>query len=191
MSAVLINQRETLKGVNPLFLQRYSTRAFSQKPITLEKQTRIFEAARWAPSCYNEQPWQIYTSTTQTFGDFLSLLDSFNQKWAKHANVIGFLIANTRFKYNAKNNDYAGFDCGAAWMAMALQALEEGIYIHAMGGIEEEKAERYFKTTHNQRVLIGFAMGYPGDTSTLSESLQAEERPTDRKTLSEIWKQIT
>lgn len=190
MNLITTNQRQSLVGVHPQFLKRWSPRAFDKKHITHEKQARIFEAARWTPSCYNEQPWKIYTSTPDTFDQFLSLLDTFNQQWAKNAPVIGFLIANTRFKSNGKDNTYSSFDCGAAWMAMTFQALKEDIYMHAMGGIDIKKSESYFKIEENQHVLIGFAMGYQGDKSQLEQPLQEKEQPSSRRNLSDIWTQI-
>ena len=122
--------RDSVAGVNPVFVERWSPRAFEPGLIGEAVQTRLFDAARWAPSCFNEQPWRFHTSTAATFDQYLALLAERNQAWAKDAGVIGFLVGKTRFAKNDASNDFYALDCGAAWMALALQARFEGLYTH-------------------------------------------------------------
>ncbi|NNL56862.1 MAG: nitroreductase, partial [Pseudomonadales bacterium] len=114
--------RDAAAGVNNLFVQRWSPRAYLPTLIPEHDLHTIFDAARWSPSCYNEQPWQFISSTPATHAQFLRLLVEANQQWAKHAPVLGFVIANKYFARNGKPNVHALFDAGAAWMAVNLQA---------------------------------------------------------------------
>ncbi len=118
--------RDHVNGVDQLFVQRWSPRNFEQYAVPAATLDRILDAARWAPSCYNEQPWRFYTSQASTFDEYLQLLVEANQAWAKSASVIGFLVGKTTFARNGKRNDFFQLDCGAAWMSMSLQARFEG-----------------------------------------------------------------
>ena len=180
--------RQSDTGVDPLFIKRWSPRAFQKHDISDETMTRIMEAARWSPSCFNAQPWRFYTSTTETFGDFLDLLVEGNQGWAKDVSVIGFLVAEKNFEHNDKPNAWAQFDCGAAWMAMSLQARMEGLYTHGMGGIHADKAAEYLNIDlSKQEVVMGFTIGKLAD---LSEEQLSVEKPNDRKQLQQVWQEV-
>lgn len=180
--------RDALPGVAPLFVERWSPRAFAPAEIGEETLARLIEAARWAPSCYNEQPWRFYTSTRETFGDYLDLLLDLNQAWARHASVLGFVVGKTRFERNGKENSSSDLDCGAAWMSMALQAREEGLYAHGMAGIHHDEIARYLGLdSDSERVLMGFAIGRIGDPAQLDEDFREKEFPSLRKPLAEIW----
>src|SRR5690554_6120426 len=89
-------QRDPLAGVDPLFVTRWSPRAFAKGTVDQAVLARLMDAARWSPSCFNEQPWRFYTSTAETFADYLDLLGEGNQTWAVNASVLGFLIGKTR-----------------------------------------------------------------------------------------------
>ena len=182
------SNRQTDHDVNSLFVQRWSPRAFQPFEVDAKVMGRIVEAARWAPSCFNAQPWRVHTSTDDTFDQFLNLLVDGNQTWAKGASVLGFIVAENNFEHNGKPNAYAQFDCGAAWMAMSLQARMEGLYTHGMGGIHADKAADYLKVdTNAQTVVMGFAVGKLADLSELPQDQQQAETPNARKPLSEIW----
>lgn len=116
-------------GTDTLFVERWSPRAFEKTEIDRDTITRIIDAARWSPSCFNEQPWHIYTSGPESFADYLSLLVDANQDWAKDAGILGFVVADKNFARNGKENNLARFDCGAAWMALSLQTRMEGLYL--------------------------------------------------------------
>lgn len=179
------SKRQTDTGLAPLFTERWSPRAFQAFDIDTEVLTRIMDAARWSPSCFNAQPWRIYTSSNASFNDFLNLLVEGNQGWAKDTSVIGFIVAQKHFEHNGKPNSYAQFDCGAAWMAMTLQARMEGLYTHGMGGIYADKAAEYLGIdTQAQEVIMGFTIGKLADLQ--GEQLKTEV-PNERKALDQIW----
>lgn len=175
-------------GANSLFIERWSPRAFQKHTIDTETLNRIMEAARWSPSCFNAQPWRFYTSTDNTFNDFLDLLVEANQAWAKDTSVIGFLVGQKKFEHNGKPNAYDAFDSGAAWMAMTLQARMEGLYTHGMGGIKVDEVADYLKlNTEQYRVLMGFTIGKLADLEEMSDEQRVNEVPNQRKFLEEIW----
>ncbi len=180
--------RQSIAGVSSELVDRWSPRAFSSEPVSDEILTRLIEAARWSPSCFNEQPWRFYTSNTETFEDYLGLLVDVNQQWASNAPVIGFLVGKKQFAKNGKDNSSYALDCGAAWMAMTVQAVKEGLYTHGMAGIKHEAIAEYFKLdTETEAVMMGFALGKIGDPGLLDENFREKEQPSDRMPLSEIW----
>ncbi len=182
------SQRQPNNGADPLFIERWSPRAFQKAAVSDEALTRMVEAARWSPSCFNAQPWCIFTSTEATFNAFLALLVEGNQGWAQEAGVLGFIVSENNFEHNGKPNTYAQFDCGAAWMAMTLQARIEGLYTHGMGGIHADKAADYLKIdVESQSVVMGFAIGKLAELEQLSEAQQKAETPNSRKPLTDIW----
>jgi len=149
------------------------------------------EAARWSPSCFNAQPWRFFTSTDNTFDEFLNLLVEGNQEWAKDTSVIGFLVGQRNFEHNGKANAFHSFDSGAAWMAMTLQARLEGLYTHGMGGIKADEVAEYLKLDAGEsEVLMGFAIGKLADLTDLNDEQRANETPNERKTLSEVWTKV-
>lgn len=183
--------RHTDVGVDPMFIQRWSPRAFQSHVIESDVMNRIMEAARWSPSCFNAQPWRFYTSSKDTFNDFLDLLVEGNQGWAKDTSVIGFLVGERNFEHNGKPNAYHGFDSGAAWMSLSLQARKEGLYTHGMGGIKKDEVANYLKLdTEKSEVLMGFTIGKLAELASLSEEQQSNEVPNERKPLDEIWQAV-
>ncbi len=177
--------RDSQTGVAPLFVERWSPRAFEKVAIEGDVLKRIFDAARWSPSCFNAQPWRFYTSTENSFADFLDLLVEGNQGWAKDTSVIGFLVAEKNFEHNGKPNAFAQFDSGAAWMGMTLQARMEGLYTHGMGGIHADKAADYLGIdTDTQEVIMGFTIG---KLAQLTQEQAQVEVPNERKALDQIW----
>lgn len=181
------SNRTNLSSVDSLFIERWSPRAFQKVDIESAVLTKIFDAARWSPSCFNAQPWRFYTSSARTFGEFLELLVEDNQDWAKDTSVIGFLVAEKNFEHNGQPNGYAQFDCGAAWMAMSLQARMEGFYTHGMGGIHADKAADYLGIDKaSQEVVMGFTIGKLAD---LTAEQAKVEVPNDRKDLTQILKE--
>lgn len=185
-----IDKRSTLDGVDERFIQRWSPRAFTPGTIDAAVLARVFEAARWSPSCFNEQPWRFHTSTENTHAQFLSLLMEGNQVWAGNASIIGFISGRTQLARNNKDNDCYAFDCGAAWMAMCLQAQAEGLYTHGMAGIHYDQVSEYLGLDADQeKVLMGFVIGRIASADTLPEALQEREIPSGRKSLESIWTQ--
>ncbi len=190
-NAIDFSARENPMGVDDLFIQRWSPRAFEKTSIDDAVMQRIMDAARWSPSCFNAQPWRFYTSTESTFDDFLNLLVEGNQAWAKDNAVIGFVVGEKNFEHNGKPNAYSSFDSGAAWMALTLQARMDGYYTHGMGGIKAAEAAEYLKVDTNEyEVIMGFTIGKLADLSELDDEQRKNETPNSRKPLSEIWQQV-
>ena len=188
--SVSFSERDALEGVMRLLVERWSPRAFARFEVEDATLARLIDAARWSPSCFNEQPWRFYTSNRQTFQSHLALLGEKNQTWCKDASVIGFLVGKKHFTHNGRENHSYALDCGAAWMAMTLQARTEGLYTHGMAGIQHEKIAAYFNLdTEQEEVLMGFAIGKLGDPAQLAEAPRAKEFPSARKALQEIWRQ--
>ncbi|NHN39024.1 hypothetical protein G8764_17070 [Pseudomaricurvus alcaniphilus] len=182
------SKRDPAPGVLPMFVERWSPRAFADFVIDQATMVRLLDAARWSPSCFNAQPWRFYTSSQDSFNDYLELLVEKNQVWAKRASVIGFLVGKKHFEHNGKPNPTYAFDCGSAWMAMTLQAHSEGLCTHGMAGIHHDKVAEYFSLdSENEEVLMGFAIGKLGDPAQLEEDVRAREFPSLRKPLAEIW----
>ncbi|MEO0576991.1 MAG: nitroreductase family protein [Pseudomonadota bacterium] len=185
------SNRDPLTGLDPLFFQRWSPRAYSDKPVSAKAQQMVFEAARWTPSAFNEQPWRFITCTPGSHERFVKLLVDANQAWARHAPVIGFITSERRFAMNDNENSVFEFDAGAAWMAMTLQARMLGLYTHGMAGVHYG---RVYSTLNinvaTTKVICAFALGHIGDPAGLPEATRRMEQPSARKPLKEIWQQI-
>ncbi len=182
------NHRQSMAEVDPVFPQRWSPRAFSPDPVPEEALMVLFEAARWAPSCYNEQPWVFYyTSSERERDQFLRVLVDKNQAWAKNAPTLAFLAARRNFIRNSKPNRWAAFDCGAAWMSLTLQARKMGLYTHGMAGYHLEEAYKLLGLSNEEfEIICAIAIGKYGDIKDLPSSVAAMEKPNDRKPLSEV-----
>lgn len=174
-----------------LFSERWSPRAFQKTDIPEVALSAIFDAARWSPSCFNEQPWQFITATNSAdsnFDLFLNLLVEANQQWARNASLLGFIVASKNFSHNDKPNATASFDCGSAWMAMTLQANKFGLFTHGMAGIKYEEVYKALDVDpESHEVICGFALGVLDIADNLPEALREKEKPSPRKPLSEIW----
>jgi len=173
--------------VDEIFFKRWSPRSFKKVAIEENTQRAIFDAMRFTPSAYNEQPWRVLVSTDETFDAFLGLLVDSNQTWAKNASLLGFMIAHRFLKKNGKENPCARYDCGAAWMAMTLQARKFGLYTHGMAGIHYDKIYTHFDIPQDTyEVVAGFSIGVLDDVEKLPEEWRAFEKPSGRKSLDEI-----
>ena len=168
----------------PVFTDRWSPRAFADKPVTEAQVLTLLEAARWAPSASNLQPWRfIYGIKGEAeFDTLLSLLIPFNEGWAKNAGALIFITSVTSFD-GQRQNITNSFDAGAAWMSLAIQAQSMGLVAHGMAGIEYEKAPLVLELSPFLKVEAAVAVGYQGDVATLPEFLQAREAPSDRQPL--------
>jgi len=182
------NPRKPEAEVDRMYMDRWSPRAFTHEPVDPEDLKALFEAARWAPSCYGEQPWLfVYADTWQDRQRFRPLLLDGNRVWAYHAPVLVFLFARRQFARNGKENRWAGFDAGAAWMSLALQARQKGLFTHAMGGFHEDRVYEELGVPEDQyRSMAAIAIGYKDTPDILPEKLQEMEHPNDRKPLVEI-----
>jgi nitroreductase len=170
------------------FMERWSPRAFSSEPIAPETLQALFEAARWAPSCFNEQPWLfLYASSEEDRALFLSCLVEFNRKWAGHAPVLAFVLAKKSFAKNGEPNRWAPFDAGAAWVSLALQAGKSGLFAHAMAGFDEDLAHEVLKVPKDEYdIMAAVAIGRYGDPDALPPDMRKTEAPNGRKPLAEV-----
>jgi nitroreductase len=176
-------------GVLPVILERWSPRAFSDRDVSSADLKVVFEAARWAPSSFNEQPWRFFIGhrNSQTYRKIASVLVPSNHAWAEGAPVLILSVARTRFSHNDSPNNYALHDLGAADGFITLQAASMGISTHQMAGFDQGKAREVFDIPEVYAIGSVMAMGYQGETSSLGENYQAQEQsPRSRKPLSEI-----
>ena len=180
--------RQAEAPADPQFMDRWSPRAFSSEPIAAETLRVLFEAARWAPSCFNEQPWLfLYATSEEDRALFLSCLVEFNRKWAGHAPVLAFVLAKKRFAKTGEPNRWAPFDAGAAWVSLALQARKLGLYTHAMAGFDEDLAHGVLKVPRDEYdIMAAIAIGRHGDPEQLPPEMRKSEAPNGRKPLTEV-----
>jgi len=185
------NPRIPTVDVDSQFLDRWSPRAFDSSPLTDDQLAALFEAARWAPSCYNEQPWLfLYAVTPEDRTRFGTALVSANQVWALRAPLLLFVLCRRRFRHNNQENRHAPFDAGAAWMALALQARKLGLHAHAMAGFSRQKAYEVLGVpAEDYDIMAAVAVGRRGDAQLLPEDLAAREQPSDRKPLAKVARQ--
>ena len=181
------NPRVPSADVDPLFINRWSPRSFSDEPLTDVEIASLFEGARWSPSSFNRQPWLfVYETDGPDRELFDSILMEGNRAWASKAPLVGFIFAETK-SADGRRNRVAQFDSGAAWMALALQARSMGLYTHGMGGIDLDAAhEKLGVSKEFHTIMCGFVVGKIGPREALPEELQERESPNDRKPTSEI-----
>ncbi len=174
--------------IHPLIAQRWSPRAFDSKPVEKEKLAQLFEAARWAASCFNDQPWTFIVATKDDTVNYQKLLDCLvpaNVIWAQVAPVLGLVVAQKTFKHNGKPNSWGEYDAGQAAANLVLQATALNLVAHQMGGFDPAKAIATFNIPETARPVAAIAIGYAGETSNLPPDLQERENvPRTRYPLS-------
>jgi nitroreductase len=186
-----MTNRTTDTALDPLFLHRWSPRAFDGSAIPAADLRTILDAARWAPSAYNYQPWRILYAERgdANWETFLSILVPFNQSWASNAGALLFFLSDTQ---SAGPDGKLGplhshsFDTGAAWAQLGLQALKLGYHAHGMTGIDFDQARELLGVPERFRVEAAAAIGKVTDPSVLPEGLRGGEVPSGRKPLEEI-----
>ena len=173
--------------INSLFLDRWSPRAVSGEPITDEELFTLFEAARWAPSSFNGQPWRMLYAKRDTshWPLFFDLLVEFNQTWAKNAAALVVFISKTTFDHNGEPAATHSFDTGAAWANLALQGSERGLVVHGMQGFDYDKARTALNVPDGFQVEAMAVIGKPGRKEDLPPKVQERETPNDRRKLTE------
>ena len=171
--------------VDKIFLDRWSPRAMSGEAIPQEAIMSLFEAARWAPSSYNNQPWRILYATRNGahWQLFFDLLVPGNQVWAKNAGALLLFISKKTFTFNGKPCITHSFDTGAAWENLALQGWLAGYVVHGMQGFDYERARTVLSIPDDYHVEAMIAVGLPASPEVLPEQLQAKEGPSDRRKL--------
>lgn len=178
-------KRKADHPIDKLFLDRWSSRAMSGEPVPDEELMILFEAARWAPSSYNNQPWRILYARrdSEHWPVFFDLLVEGNQAWAKNAGALLLFISKTTFDFNGKASITHSFDTGAAWENLALQGWLKGYVVHGMQGFDYERARTALKIPEGFRVEAMAAVGFPGSPEVLSEQQRKKEIPSDRRKL--------
>lgn len=174
--------------VEELILTRWSPRAMSGEPISHDELMSLFEAARWAPSSYNNQPWRfIYAHRdTKYWHTFFDLLVPFNQEWCARAAALIVVVSHTRFSFNNKPSRTHSFDTGAAVQNLALQGHAMGLVVHGMEGFDYDRARTIFAIPDEYTVEALFAVGRPASSDILSLELKKRELLSDRKPIAEF-----
>ncbi len=171
-----------------LLRRRWSPRAFSGQEIAKESLLSLLEAARWAPSCYNEQPWSFLVATKENPEEYerlLGCLVEFNQSWAKTAPVLMISVAKLAFDKDGKPNRHAFHDVGLAVENMVIQATDMGIFVHQMAGFDVDKTRGAFGIPASHEPVAAIALGYPGDPEVLDAGTRHRESAArERKPLS-------
>ena len=176
--------------VHELIQNRWSPRAFSDKPVPQEVLRSLFEAARWAPSSSNEQPWAYIVATKDDAANFeksLGALVEFNANWARKAPVLVIAVAELAFAKNNAPNRNAQYDVGAASLQLSIEATARGLVVHQMAGFDPETAKEAYNVPQGWEPIAAMAIGYPGDAASLPEPLQSREKaPRSRKRIREF-----
>ena len=174
--------------VHEIIINRWSPRAMSGETITDEELFSLFEAARWAPSSYNNQPWHfIYAKRdTEHWQKLYDLMVSMNQAWAQHAAVLVVILSRIPFEKTGEPSRTHTFDTGAAWENLALQACVNGLVVHGMEGFDYDKAKTALSIPEQYEVEAMCAIGKPGKKEDLSPEMQEREAPSPRKKVEEI-----
>ena len=170
--------------------ERWSPRAFAPEPIPEDTIYALVEAARYAPSCFNEQPWRFLIASKENELKIMrTLLNSKNQKWACRAPVLILIIAHRFFMHNGRENRWAQFDTGAAWGFLSLEAQRRGLITHAMAGFKRNKAREILNISDEYDIIATVAIGKMGRKECLEEEFYKEEFPNTRKAVTEIaWR---
>jgi nitroreductase len=177
--------------IRPLFAERWSPRAFADRPVEPEKLRRMLEAARWTMSSYNEQPWRYVVASRhedpETYEAILGSLAEGNQSWATHAPVLMLSFYKTTFSQNDRPNRSAKHDLGAASAALTFQATAMDLYVHQMAGIRKDVIRDTFEVPDDVEPMAGLAVGYLGDPEMLSDKMQrSEQSARSRKSLDDF-----
>ena len=179
--------RQPEYDVNEIFVNRWSPRAMSGEEITEAALFPLLEAARWAPSSNNNQPWRfLYARRNTPYWDtFFNLLAETNQIWAKNAAVLLVVISKTTFDSGKPSRTHS-YDAGAAWGSLALQGSQSGLVVHGMQGFDYDKAKEVLQIPDDYQVEAMIAVGKKGNKEELPAYLQEREFPSTRKTISAI-----
>lgn len=184
--------RAVTRPVDPLLLERWSPRAFDGSAMPQADLDTLFDAARWAPSASNYQPWRFLYAHRDSadWERFLGLLVPGNSVWAQHASVLMLILSDT-LTAAPGSTDYKplhshSFDAGAAWMALALQATRMGYRTHAMAGVDFDRARTELVVPDRFRLEAAVAIGRQADKAILPEALQAREMPSGRKPIEDF-----
>ncbi len=174
-----------------LFIDRWSPRAMSGAPLEDSDLMKLFEAARWAPSTYNEQEWRFLYARRDTpnWPAFFGLLVEANQAWCDRAAVLMVVLSHKVFTRDGKPNPVHSFDTGAAFENLALQGASMGLVVHGMAGFDRGKARATLGVPDDYEIEAMVAVGHPGDPAELPAQLQAREQPSRRNAIAEFTRE--
>jgi nitroreductase len=183
-----LDHRQADRPIEAIFLKRWSPRAMSGDPLTDDELMTLFEAARWAPSTYNEQEWRFLYAKRDTphWQTFFDLLMDANKVWCQRAAVLVVVLSHKVFERNGKPNPVHTFDTGAAFENLALQGAAMGLVVHGMAGFDRDKTRAALVVPDDFAVEAMVAIGRPGDPAELPQELRDREKPTGRKPVSQF-----
>jgi nitroreductase len=186
-----LEHRKADHPIETQFLRRWSPRAMSGEPLTDAELATLFEAARWAPSTYNEQEWRYLYARRDTphFATFMDLLMEANQVWCRNAGVLLVVLSHKVFDRNGKPNPVHTFDSGLATENLFLQAAAMGLVAHGMAGFDRDKARAALGVPDDYAVEAMVALGRPGDPDALPPELREREVPSGRKPIAEFTRE--
>ncbi len=177
---MLEKQAKTSVEINPILKKRWSPRAFeSSKQVSREQIIALAEAARWSPSCYNDQAWRVLICDKFTAPDawnkLFDCLGEWNQRWAKNAPILIAMLASEKFSKNGNVNRWASYDTGAAAMSLCIEAVAQGLAAHQMGGFDEAKLNNTFNIGADFIPMSIIAVGYQAEHTVLDEDFHKAE----------------
>lgn len=176
--------------IHDFLAERWSADAFENRPVPLQDLRSLFEAARWAASSYNEQPWSYIVATNESpreYEKLLSCLDEGNQNWAKSAPVLALAVVNRKLTRNGKENPAAIHDLGLASANLVFEATSRGLVVHQMIGILPEKARNLYGVPENSDVWTALAIGYPALDRSVGNLKQRKRKQLKDFVFSERW----
>ena len=178
---------QTSVKIHELIANRWSPRAFDpDKTVSRDDLTALLEAARWAPSCFNDQPWRYIVcdkvGDTAAWQNGLAVIAEKNRLWAKNAPVLLLAVAMGNFNHNGKANRWAMYDTGAASVSLCLQATALGLIVHQMGGFDADLTRQTFKLPDDCTPMAMMAVGYQAEAATLADDFQAAEQAERSRT---------
>ncbi len=174
--------------INPLILNRWSARAMSGQTVSENELKSLFEAARWAPSSYNNQPWRFLyvTKEDSNWQKMFNLLVPFNQSWTQNAAVLILVLSARNYEHNKEFSKTHSFDAGAATQNLALQGSSIGLVVHVMEGFDYDKARSEFNIPQEYDIEAMIVVGKPGSKEVLPSELQEKETPSDRRAIDDF-----
>lgn len=177
--------------IAPMIAERWSARAISDQMVESKLVLQMLEAARWAPSCFGDEPWRFIVwdryRDAQSWESAASILAEKNQLWARSAPVLILSLADSEFERNGKPNRWGQYDTGAATENLHLQGVAMGLVVHQMGGFDVDAARKQFAIPERFTPMAMIAVGYPGDLEDLDESFRdGETAPRQRRPLTEL-----
>jgi nitroreductase len=186
---IVKKHRQSNHPIHPLLLSRWSPRALSGEPISNDELMPLFEAARWAPSSSNLQPWTFLYAHRESehWSTYFDFLNEFNQMWTKNAAVLVVVVA--QIDSDGHKSDIAEFDTGAAWQNLALEATGRGLVAHGIGGFDKKQTAEKLNIPDTHKVMAMIAIGKPGPLNKLHERMHKQEIPNQRQPLEEMVKE--